>query len=157
LRQHSALILDASVQDFERATGPWQVEWVVIPESFIAASGALSQANFMLDGLEVKTERMASNLDITKGLIVAEAVMMELAKYTGRQAAHEIVYDACRAASEQNKHFAQILATNQQITEHLNPDQIETLTSPENYLGLAPEMVDRVLSHEVSASDDSTR
>ena len=41
VRQHAGLMLDAMVQDFERATGPWQVEWIALPESFILAAGAL--------------------------------------------------------------------------------------------------------------------
>ena len=31
VRQHAGLMLDAMIQDFERATGPWHVEWMAIP------------------------------------------------------------------------------------------------------------------------------
>ena len=41
LRQHAGLMLDAVVTDFERATGPWHVEWVALPEAFGYAAGAL--------------------------------------------------------------------------------------------------------------------
>src|SRR5215469_14173183 len=85
VRQHVGLMLDAMAADHERATGPWHLEWVAIPEAFIAASGALQHARFMLEGLIVEPERMRRNLGITGGLIVAEAVMMALAKHTGRQ------------------------------------------------------------------------
>ena len=59
------------------------------PESFGYAAGALHQAVFMLGGLIVDPMRMAKNLDMTHGLIVAEAVMMGLAPHTGRNEAHE--------------------------------------------------------------------
>src|SRR3954447_16420759 len=72
LRQHAGLILDAMVSDFERATGPWHVEWVAVPESFGYAGGALHQAAFMLGGLIVDPARMEKNLGMTHGLIVAE-------------------------------------------------------------------------------------
>ena len=91
-------MLDAMAADHERATGPWQLEWVAIPEAFIAAAGALRHARFMLEGLVVDAGRMRRNLDLTGGLIVAEAVMMALAEHTGRQDAHDLVYGACRAA-----------------------------------------------------------
>ena len=55
VRQHAALMLDAMVQDFERATGPWHAEWIALPEAFILAGGALNQAKFMLDGLDRKS------------------------------------------------------------------------------------------------------
>src|SRR6185312_8810608 len=66
VRQHAGLMLDAMLQDFERATGPWHAEWIALPESFILAAGALQQAKFMLDGLVVDAERMRANLDLTK-------------------------------------------------------------------------------------------
>src|SRR5207245_7776634 len=84
VRQHAGLMLDAMVQDFERATGPWHVEWMAVPESFILTAGGLRQARLMLEGLTVDAERMRANLDMTKGLIVAEAVMMGLAPKLGR-------------------------------------------------------------------------
>src|SRR5436305_1001659 len=56
VRQHAGLMLDAMIQDFERATGPWHVEWMAVPESFILTAGSLAQAKFMLEGLVVKHE-----------------------------------------------------------------------------------------------------
>ena len=53
VRQHAGLMLDAMVQDFERATGPWHAEWIAIPESFVLTAGALHQARFALGGLIV--------------------------------------------------------------------------------------------------------
>ena len=90
------------VQDFERATGPWHAEWMAIPESFVLTAGALHQAKFALGGLIVDENKMAENLDISRGLIVAEAVMMGLAPQLGRQEAHDVVYDACRLANEKH-------------------------------------------------------
>ena len=79
VRQHAGLMLDAMIHDFERATGPWHAEWMAIPEAFVLTAGALHQAKFALGGLIVDEARMAQNLDMSKGLIVAEAVMMHLA------------------------------------------------------------------------------
>ena len=98
VRQHAGLMLDAMIQDFERATGPWHVEWLAVGESFMLTAGSLAQAKFMLEGLVVDAARMRRNLDMTQGLIVAEAVMMGLAPHLGRQQAHDVVYAACRTA-----------------------------------------------------------
>ena len=89
-------MLDAMVLDHERATGQWHVEWNSIPNAFIIASASLNSAKFLLEGLEVSPERMKENMDKTKGLIVAESVMMSLAPHIGRQVAHDLVYDCCR-------------------------------------------------------------
>ncbi|MCA7001053.1 class-II fumarase/aspartase family protein [Dickeya solani] len=145
VRQHAGLMLDAMVQDLERATGPWHAEWIAIPESFVLAAGALNQAKFMLSGLIVDEQAMAKNLDMTKGLIVAEAVMMGLAPYMGRQDAHDVVYDACRIVNTQGGRLADVLNDMPQVSSRLKPELIEQLTDPVNYLGIAPEMVDQVL------------
>src|SRR3954463_510870 len=146
VRQHSGLMLDAMVQDLERATGPWHAEWMAIPESFVLTAGALAQAKFALHGLVVDEKQMAKNLGISRGLIVAEAVMMGLAPEMGRQQAHDVVYDACRLANEKNLTLADALSADPQVSARIDRATIDLLTSPDRYLGLAPEMVDRVLA-----------
>ena len=146
VRQHAGLMLDAMVQDFERATGPWHAEWMAIPESFVLTAGSLHQARFALGGLIVDEKKMAENLDISRGLIVAEAVMMGLAPDLGRQEAHDVVYDACRVANEKGMTLADALSADPRVSACIDRATIDRLTSPRNYLGLAPEMVDRVLA-----------
>ncbi|HEY8872125.1 MAG TPA: adenylosuccinate lyase family protein [Stellaceae bacterium] len=146
LRQHAGLILDAMVSDFERATGPWHVEWIAVPESFGYAAGALHQAAFMLGGLIVDPRRMAKNLDMTHGLIVAEAVMMGLAPHTGRNEAHDLVYDACRLAIERDCPLYDVLLETPDVAGPLGAEKLRALTDPANYLGAAQAMVDRVLN-----------
>src|ERR1700684_3286852 len=146
VRQHAGLMLDAMVQDFERATGPWHAEWMAIPESFVLTAGALHQAKFALAGLVVDEKQMAKNLGISRGLIVAEAVMMGLAPQIGRQEAHDVVYDACRLANEKGLTLADALSADSRVSQRIDRATIERLTSPKNYLGLAPQMVDRVLA-----------
>ncbi len=144
-RQHCALMLDAMVQDFERATGPWHAEWIALPETFLAAAGALRQSKLMLAGLTVDAARMARNLGMTSGLIVAEAVMMGLAPKLGRQVAHDVVYDACRAAAEGDRPLLDLLAGDPQVAPHFGRAELERLLDPRNYLGSAGAMVDRSL------------
>jgi 3-carboxy-cis,cis-muconate cycloisomerase len=145
LRQHAGLVLDAMVADFERATGPWHVEWVAVPEAFGYAAGALHQSRFLLGGLIVDPVRMTRNLGMTHGLIVAEAVMMGLAPYTGRNEAHDLVYDACRQAIETDRPLFDVLLETHAVAGPLGPDRLRALTDPANYLGAGPAMVDHLL------------
>jgi 3-carboxy-cis,cis-muconate cycloisomerase len=146
LRQQAGLALDAVVSDFERATGPWHVEWVALPEAFGFAAGALHQSRFMLGGLIVDPGRMAKNLAMTHGLIVAEAVMMGLAPHTGRNEAHDLVYDACRVAVETDRPLLDVLLETPAVAGPLGHDKLRALTDPANYLGAAPAMVDQMLA-----------
>lgn len=145
VRQQCALMLDAMVQDFERATGPWHAEWVAIPQTFLATSGALHQAREMLAGLTIDAERMKANLGLTRGLIVAEAVMMGLAPYLGRNAAHHVVYDACLQAAG-GADLLEVLMADPKVSAHLGRRELESLLDPANYLGTATQMVDRCLA-----------
>jgi 3-carboxy-cis,cis-muconate cycloisomerase len=156
VRQHAGLMLDAVVADHERATGAWQLEWIAVPESFLATAGALRQARFVLEGLVIDAARMRRNLDLTGGLIVAEAVMMALAEYTGRGPAHDIVYAACRAASEEGTPLIDQLRKNSAVTKHLDDERLRRLVDPANYVGAAPAMIDRVLAKTGSQSSSST-
>jgi 3-carboxy-cis,cis-muconate cycloisomerase len=148
VRQNAGLMLDAMASDYERATGPWQVEWQALPEAFLAASAALHQARFMLEGLVVDPKRMRKNLDQTGGLILAEAVMMALAEHTGRQDAHHVVAHAARAALEQGTTLLAQLKKEPKVTQHLSNERLRELLDPERYLGSATAMVDRVLSEK---------
>jgi 3-carboxy-cis,cis-muconate cycloisomerase len=142
---NAGAMLDAMIQDHERATGPWQLEWLAIPGAFVLAAGGLAQARFMLAGLVVDEARMSRNLGITGGLIVAEAVMMGVAPFLGRQAAHEVVYAACREAVDTGRNLADVLIASPEVAGHLSADRIRWLTDPVNYLGSAAKMVDRQL------------
>ncbi len=146
VRQNAGLMVDAMVQDFERATGPWHAEWIAIPQSFILTAGALHQAKFALGGLTVDEARMAQNLGMSKGLIVAEAVMMGLAPAIGRQQAHDLVYDACRTVNERGGTLAEALGAMPGIMQHVERATIDRLTDPANYLGLSSQMVERALA-----------
>src|SRR5207244_4659141 len=139
-------LLDAMIEDHERATGPWEIEWIVLPEIFSLSAGALAQTRFMLAGLQVEEKKMRANLDITKGLIGSEAVMMGLGPHLGRQYAHDLVYDICRQVVATGRPLAELLAENKEIAKHMSKAELAKLCDPANYLGQAGEMVDRVLA-----------
>jgi 3-carboxy-cis,cis-muconate cycloisomerase len=148
VRQNAAALLEAAVADHERSTGPWEIEWIALPEIFLLASGALAQTRMLVSGLQVDAARMRANLDLTNGLIVSEAVMMALGPHLGRQRAHDLVYDICRRVVETGRPLAALLAENAEISGHLPRAELDRLCDPANYLGLAGEMVDRVLGFE---------
>jgi 3-carboxy-cis,cis-muconate cycloisomerase len=145
VRQLVAALLDAMVEDHERSTGPWEIEWIAVPEIFLLTAGALQQARTLLAGLQVDVGRMRANLEITQGLICTEAVMMRLAPYLGRQQAHDLVYDISRQVSVSGRPLLDLLAENEEIASSLDRAALAKLLDPAEYLGLSGEMVDRAL------------
>jgi 3-carboxy-cis,cis-muconate cycloisomerase len=146
LRSNASLVLDGMVADFERASGPWHLEWVAVPESFVIAVGALSQTHFALSGLSVNTGQMLDNLHSTKGLIVGEAVMMGMAPHVGRQRAHDIVYEACKESIEKKRTLLECLLEKEEVTSKMSQERLTELCDPVNYLGASSRMVDNVLA-----------
>ncbi|MEM7508332.1 MAG: adenylosuccinate lyase family protein [Pseudomonadota bacterium] len=143
--QHSAM-LDAMVQDHERPTGQWQVEWQALPTAFLLTGASLKAAREVLEGLEVRADRMREVLDVTGGLIVAEAVMMQLAPRIGRQVAHDVVYDCCRKTLSGDGAFIDNLVADPAIGGVIPRAELERFVDPANYLGAAPAMVRRLLA-----------
>jgi 3-carboxy-cis,cis-muconate cycloisomerase len=139
-------MLSAMVQEDERGLGNWHAEWETLPEIFRLTAGALHQIATIVPNLEIDVFRMKRNLDATYGLIFAEAVTMALAGRIGKPAAHALVETASRKTVESGKNFREVLAENEDVTEHLTSAQLDRLFAPENYLGVAEELVDRVIA-----------
>jgi adenylosuccinate lyase len=94
----------------------------------------------VLRGLKLDPARMRANLDLSGGLIVAEAVMLELGASLGRQAAHDVVYEAAQASVVEDKPFATALAEDKRVTARLTPEAITKLLDPTAYTGLCATM-----------------
>ena len=146
VRQLVAALLEAMIEDHERATGPWEIEWIALPEIFMLSAGAISQTRFLVEGLQVNEKKMRANLDITNGLIMSEAVMMGLGAAMGRNRAHDVVYDVCREVVKTGRPLLDLLEENKEISKHADGKMLAKLVDPANYLGVAGEMVDRVLA-----------
>jgi 3-carboxy-cis,cis-muconate cycloisomerase len=140
------LMLGAMAQDHERATGPWQSEALALPQAFVLTHGALLHARAIAEGMVVDAAQMRRNLDITHGLIVAEAVMMGLAPFLGRGEPHHVVKHACDAALAEGIGLADALAREPAVTEKLDRAAIGRLTDPGGYLGSAQGFIDRVVA-----------
>jgi 3-carboxy-cis,cis-muconate cycloisomerase len=154
VRQHVAALLDAMAADHERSTGPWEIEWISLPEAFCLTSGALKQARTIVEGLEVHPEAMMRDLELTRGLNETEAVMMALAPHIGRQRAHDLVYSAAHTAISEERPVLDVMAEDAEISKHLDRSALHELLDPRRHLGLSASMVDRVLAHSTATNRD---
>ncbi|HXX86609.1 MAG TPA: 3-carboxy-cis,cis-muconate cycloisomerase [Casimicrobiaceae bacterium] len=139
-------MLGAMVQEHERGLGGWHAEWDTLPEICTLTAGALAQTVATIEGLRVDASRMATNLESTRGLNLAEAVSVELGRQVGRQAAHELVERACERAVNEGKHLSEVLAADAKVTAHLSRAAIDRLLDPRRYTGQAETFVARALA-----------
>ena len=141
-----ATLLSAMPQEEQRGLGGWHAEWETLPDIVRLSGGALHHLVEMLPGLEVDTQRMRHNLELTNGLIFAEAVAMALGDRMGKMPAHLVVEAACKKAREQNRHLKDMLREESGLRGHLAPADLESLFDVRNYLGSADEFIRRVVA-----------
>jgi 3-carboxy-cis,cis-muconate cycloisomerase len=147
-----ATVLSAMPQEHERGVGGWQAEWSAMPALVVAvaeSSGAIADS---LQRLIVDPARMLANLALTRGLAMAEAVVMRLAPSLGRPEAHALVEAACRRAFEERRPLGDVLAEDAAVTAVLDRGEIARTLAPEHYLGAARAFVRNALTRHDAAT-----
>jgi 3-carboxy-cis,cis-muconate cycloisomerase len=140
------VLLGGMIQDHERATDSWQAEWVALPQMFVMTAGALNHAAAILEGLVVDPARMRSNLAMTDGLIMAEAVQTALRPVLGHDRAHHAVEAACKRAMAERISLKDALTAVPEISAAISAEEIAAILDPANYTGCANDFIDRVLA-----------
>ena len=151
-----ATLLAAMVQEHERAIGGWQVEWDTLPDVVLASAGGARAMADTLEHLSVDTRRMRANLDASGGTLLAESIAMTLAESIGKHEAHTCIEAACRLAHSQGRTLAEVLTDDPTVTRHLSRSEIARLLSPDQYLGVSRQLIQRVLHNiqDTSQNDD---
>ena len=123
-------------------------------EACILTGDILQRMVNMFAGIRVFPERMRENLDLSGGLIMSEAIMLELGRQIGRQQAHDAVYEAAQASFIEGKSFADCLAEEPDVSARMTPEQIQALLDPTAYTGACRLFAERgaVQAREVANS-----
>jgi 3-carboxy-cis,cis-muconate cycloisomerase len=139
VRGAASVLIAVQAQEHERAGGAWQAEWDALSRALSLTGGAAAALREALDGLEVHTERMRANLELTGGLLMTEAVAARLE----RPDAKEVVGAVALAAAESDQPLREALVADSRI--ELSEDEIDRALDPAGYLGSAGAFVDRAL------------
>lgn len=146
-------MLAALVQEEERGLGGWHAEWETLPEIVRLSAGALHHLTSAVSELEIDAQRMRQNLSLTQGLIFAEAITMTLAEKMPRSEAHELVRLACKRAQSSGRELRSVLAQDPIVKANLSDAELDRLFAPGNYLGVADQLIDRVLASRTVPRD----
>ena len=143
-RTNAALLAamhQALIQEHERATHGWQMEWLSLPHMLSLTAGALTSANFLAVNLVVDVQRMVANVNSSNGLMLAERLSFALTPTLGREKAKQVLRQACETAIRENRNLVDVLQAN------LNAPSLywDALRDERNYLGATQEFIDRVL------------
>ena len=131
----------ALIQEHERATGSWQMEWLSLPSIIILTTSALNKANFLSENIVVDTEKMLENIRSSYGLMLAEALDLTLSQHIGRTKAKEVIKACVPVALAERRHLVEV------VRNHIDIElDWDSLSDEMNYLGSSQEMIDAVLS-----------
>ncbi len=139
-------LLAGLVHEHERGTGGWQASWLALPQLLLIASGAFERTAEIASGLEVDKARMRANLEISNGLIMAEAIQFALAEKLGKAQAHELVAKASKQALKSGKHLRGALNEFPEVMEILSGKKLADLFDPSNYLGDSEKFADAAIA-----------
>jgi adenylosuccinate lyase len=146
LRYDAAFVTELMLVDHERNLEHFLGEMDALERTCIAMGELLTLAERLAGGLTVNTTQMGRNLDLLKGLLLSESVMVELGSHVGKQTAHEIVYEDAMEAMRGGSSFREVLLADPRVNEYLGADEIEVLLDPGRYTGLASQMARDMVS-----------
>ena len=142
-----ATMLTGMIQEDERGLGGWHAEWETLPEIVCLTAGAMHQLANVVPRLEIDVKRMRENLELTKGLIFAEAITAALGEKISRSHARELIDAASERTINEKRHLRDVINDDRKIAQHLSPEQLDKLFDPRNYTGMASAFIDAVIEH----------
>ena len=140
------LLLASLPQEHERAAGGWQAEWTALPNLFLFAASAVSRVRSAVEGLQVDSARMHANLELTRGLSMAEALSMALAVHLGKSEAHHLVETLSKQVMQSGGDLLQVARADTRVSALLTPDELTHALDPAHYLGSTDIFIDRALA-----------
>jgi 3-carboxy-cis,cis-muconate cycloisomerase len=133
----------AQIQEHERATHGWQVEWLTLPQMMMLTGGALKHAFALAQNLQVDEAAMRANMVRANDVVLAEAAVFALAQALPRAKAEELVKNACAIAISEARPLIDVIKETVAVPD--GTVDWQELADPANYLGEAEKIIDRVL------------
>ncbi|KUO71563.1 MAG: adenylosuccinate lyase [Clostridia bacterium BRH_c25] len=138
------LAYESMYQEHERDGALWKVEWYSVNQSIIASGTAIAKSKKLLGNLVVNKEKMRKNLEMLKGLMLSEPLMLALGEKIGKQTAHEIIYEISMETFEQDVMFKDKLLENNIVAQNLTLEEVGKLLDPSEYTGESKYFADQV-------------
>jgi adenylosuccinate lyase len=120
-------------------------ERVILPDACLVLDYTLALFTLVIKRLQVYPHRMKKNLDLTRGLVFSQRVMLALIdKGLRRQEAYELVQKNAMKAWKGNKNFLALLKADPEVTGTILPEELEKLFDYQYYLQYVDEIFQRL-------------
>jgi 3-carboxy-cis,cis-muconate cycloisomerase len=138
-------MLSAMIQEDERGLGGWQAEWETLPEIVTLTAGALHHLTAVAPKLEIDAARMRENLDLTRGLVFAEAATAALGEKIGRSQARALLDALTAQAAKEKRSLREVLAEHPEAKKHLSSAELDKLFDVRAFAAMTSQFIDRVV------------
>lgn len=146
VRAYAIPTYENAVQWHERDLCNSSSERFIIPHSIILTDWVVYKADDVFKNLKVFPERMLQNMEISKGLPMAESMMTTLiVKGMGRGDAHELMRKTALKAAKENKTLKDVFVQENKKLKLLSDKEINDALNPKNYLGATDKIIDKVV------------
>ncbi|WNI18889.1 lyase family protein [Actinacidiphila sp. ITFR-21] len=142
---YAVVLTQSLVTEDERSAGVWHAEWQPLRECLRLTGGAAHTAVELLEGLEIRVDRMRDNLGATGGQVVAERLAARFTGRLGRQAARQLLTRASARAARDGRPLGAVLGEDPAVKGRLPAAELDALLDPAGYTGAAGPLVDRAL------------
>ena len=151
LRSNSISALENVALWHERDISHSSVERITIPDSCIALDYMLDLMIKLIDNLIIYPENMLKNLDLTRGLVYSQTVLLKLInKGITREAAYNIVQTAAMDVwNDKNKNLKDELLESDEVLKYLNENEIEVIFNSERML----DNIDYIFNRSIYSDD----
>jgi len=129
----------------ERDISHSSTERITLPDSCLLLDYSLALFTSVMKGLQIYPQKMKRNMELTRGLIFSQRVMLALIdKGLSRQKAYELVQRNAMKAWKGNKSFLSLLKADPDVTAALPPTELEPLFDHQYYLRHVNEIFERL-------------
>jgi len=145
VRGHALTSMENIALWHERDISHSSNERIILPDSCLVLDYILSIFTNVMKGLQVYPERMKENLELTRGLVFSQRVLIALIdKGLTRQQAYELVQRNAMKAWKERTDFLQLLKADSEVTASLPLAELESLFDYQYYLKHVDHIFDRL-------------
>jgi adenylosuccinate lyase len=129
----------------ERDISHSSAERVILPDACFLLDYSLSIFTSVMKGLLVYPKNMKRNLELTKGLVFSQRVLLAFVeKGLSRQNSYKIVQRNAMKSWKGGRNFLTLLKSDKEVTKHLSEVELDKLFDYDYYLRHVDEIFERL-------------
>jgi len=145
VRGHALTAMENIALWHERDISHSSTERIILPDSCLVLDYVLGIFTYIMKGLQVYSEHMKENLEITKGLIFSQRVMLALIeKGLSREQAYRMVQRNAMKSWKERVSFLGLLEKDKDVSQHLSKSELESIFDYMYFLRYTDEVFERI-------------